>query len=228
MSAAPTFTCKHCGTAFSVPATTMKRFPGWKPTQCQSCRIGKSRTAHTPADIVASISAGPETGVFTDGSCEGNPGPGGWGVVRVVDGEIVVERSGHEPWTTNNQMELTALIEAYKLLEPGESVLVYSDSSYAVNIINEWAARWQANGWRRGQRREIVENLDLVKELYELSKARPLATATWIRGHNGDKWNEYADALARSYQLPTPISETASTGTDGPVTDGALALDSDA
>jgi ribonuclease HI len=69
-----------------------------------------------------------------------------------------------------------------------------------VSIINEWAAQWEANGWTRGKKREPVQNLDLVKELYAASQAHPRAKATWIRGHNGSRWNEYADALSRAYQ----------------------------
>jgi ribonuclease HI len=197
------FTCRDCGQQFSIPPQTLKKFPGWTPRQCNACRIGVSQTAKTTDEVVASITGGPDTGVFTDGACEGNPGPGGWGAVMVREGAVLAERSGHDPATTNNRMELTALIEGYRLLDPAQPIAVYSDSSYCINIINEWAAQWAANGWRRGRKREAVLNLDLVQELYELAQSRPLATATWIRGHAGARWNEYADALARSYQHAT-------------------------
>ena len=197
---AKTFTCRDCGATFAIPPATMKKYPGWTPRQCTRCRFGANGASNTTQSVLEQFDGGPDTGVFTDGCCEGNPGPGGWGVVRVTSGEIVAERSGEDPATTNNRMELTALIEAYRLLGPDDAVPVYSDSSYCVSIINEWAAQWQANGWRRGKKKEPVQNLDLVQELFEVSQARPLATATWIRGHNGSRWNEYADALSRAYQ----------------------------
>ncbi len=201
------FSCRDCGTKFQVPPATLKKFPGWKPKQCTNCRFGKANGASTTAEVIERFNAGPDTGIFTDGACENNPGPGGWGVVKVLAGEVITERSGHEPSTTNNRMELTALIEAYKLLDPHEEIAVYSDSSYCVSIINDWAAQWEKQNWTRGKKREPVQNLDLVQELYTLSKERPLAKATWIRGHNGSRWNEYADALSRAYQTsaqPTP------------------------
>jgi ribonuclease HI len=208
------FSCRDCGAKFQVPPATLKKFPGWKPKQCTNCRFGKTNGPATTAEALERFDGGPDTGVFTDGACEHNPGPGGWGAVRVNAGEIIAERSGHDPATTNNRMELTALIEAYKLLSLDEEVAVYSDSSYCVSIVNEWAAHWEANGWKRGKKREPVQNLDLVQELYAVSKAHPLAKATWIRGHNGSRWNEYADALSRAYQsgdVPPVHSEAPAT-----------------
>jgi ribonuclease HI len=138
------------------------------------------------------------TGVFTDGGASPNPGPGGWGVVYVVDDEIVEERHGHDPDTTNNRMELTALIEAAELVPQGEPVTVYSDSNLAVRTINEWAAGWERRGWKR--KSGPVENLDLVRRAYRLYRSRPELTVQWVKGHAGIRWNEYADQLANRWR----------------------------
>lgn len=154
----------------------------------------------TPEEVLARHSSGPKTGLFTDGSCEGNPGPGGWGVVWVEDDVIRAEKHGSDPATTNNRMELTALIEAYRLLPVEADVPVYSDSELCVKTVNEWAAGWEARGWRR--KTGEIKNLELVKTLYTLARAHPKVRLTWIRAHDGSRWNEYADALANTYMRP--------------------------
>jgi ribonuclease HI len=152
----------------------------------------------TPEEVLARYTSGPRTGVFTDGSCDPNPGPGGWGYVWVEDGQILGEQHGHEPDTTNNRMELTALIEAFEALPGDGAFTVYSDSQLCVNTINEWAAGWEKRGWKR--KTGPIKNLDLVKRLYALSLAKPHIELKWIRAHDGSRWNEYADALASTYQ----------------------------
>jgi len=147
--------------------------------------------------VLAKYSDGPSSGVFTDGSAEPNPGPGGWGAVFVVDGEIVAEAHGGEPHTTNNRMELTALIAGYRLVPAGQSAIVWTDSQLCVNTINSWAAGWKARGWRR--KGGEIKNLDLVQELYALACERPELELRWIQAHVGYRWNEYADALASIY-----------------------------
>ena len=151
----------------------------------------------SPEEVLARYTGGPQTGVFTDGSCEGNPGPGGWGFVWVEDDHIVCEASGHDRATTNNRMELVALIEAYKTLPADASVTVYSDSQLCVNTITQWAAGWERRGWRR--KTGPIANLELVRELYALANARSGADLRWIKAHDGSRWNEYVDALASSY-----------------------------
>jgi ribonuclease HI len=148
----------------------------------------------TPAEVLETHFEGPEDGVFTDGSCEPNPGPGGWGWVWVEKGEIVDQGSGREAQTTNNRMELTALIEAFKRLPDDRDLVVHSDSQLCVNTINEWAAGWERRGWKR--KSGPIKNLDLVNELYALAQAKPRIELRWIRAHDGTRWNEYADALA--------------------------------
>lgn len=142
---------------------------------------------------------GPQTGVFTDGSSEGNPGPGGWGAVLVVDGQVVAEDHGHAEHTTNNRMELTAMIAGLKMVPPDTPTNVYTDSQLVVNILTQWATGWEARGWTKKSPGPIA-NLELVKEAHALAQARPKASIQWIRAHSGFRWNEYADSLATAYR----------------------------
>jgi ribonuclease HI len=151
----------------------------------------------TPEEVLRRHSSGPKNGVFTDGSCDNNPGPGGWGFVWVEDDEIVAAEHGTAPETTNNRMELQALIEAYKRIPRDAKVTVYSDSQLCVKTVNEWAAGWEKRGWKR--KTGPIKNLELVKELYALAGDHPHVKLQWIRAHDGSKWNEYADALATTY-----------------------------
>jgi len=138
--------------------------------------------------------------VYTDGGASGNPGPGGYGAVMLASGgKYYKELSGAFRLTTNNRMELQALIEALGLLGEDDKVTVYSDSQLCVKTVNEWAAGWERRGWKR--KTGPIKNLDLVQELWALSKARPGAKFQWIKAHDGSRWNEYADALASSYML---------------------------
>lgn len=158
---------------------------------------GARPVSRTTRQVLELFDGGPQTGVFTDGSCLGNPGPGGWGAVHVRDGEILAERYGSDPQTTNNRMEFTAMIEGLRLLDPSEEALVFSDSMLVVNTLTKWAAGWERANWKR--KTGEVANLDLVREAYALAKERPLARISWIRAHDGSLWNEYADALATAY-----------------------------
>jgi ribonuclease HI len=212
------FTCKDCGAAFAISAQALSKYPGWVPKQCSACRkpsrarsggkrtagetagqAGRTVPAASAAEAAARFSLGPASGIFTDGSCDPNPGPGGWGMVKVVEGEVVAERHGKAAYTTNNRMELTALIEGYRLLPADERIDVYSDSALCVNTMTLWAPKWERNGWFRNKSGGEIKNLDLVQELFALVRSRPLANLTWIRAHAGSRWNEYADALSRAY-----------------------------
>jgi ribonuclease HI len=195
------FICRDCGKPFNLPQSVVDRYPGWVPRQCRSCRGApaekggssskEGRAAFTPSDD-------PSTGVFTDGSSVPNPGPGGWGVVYVVDDRIISERSGHEADTTNNRMELTALLEALDVVPEGTPMTVYSDSNLAVRTITEWAEGWEKRGWKR--KSGPVENLDLVKKVYAGYRKRPELELQWIKAHVGFRWNEYADRLAAKWR----------------------------
>ena len=151
----------------------------------------------TPEQVLARYTAGPKTGVFTDGSCEGNPGPGGWAAVWVENDEIVRCESGGDPDTTNNRMELAALIAGLRMLPEDAELCVYSDSNLCVKTVNEWAAGWERRGWKR--KSGPIANLELVQELYALANAHPNVSLEWIKAHDGSRWNEYADALATTY-----------------------------
>ncbi|MCC5949167.1 MAG: ribonuclease HI [Nitriliruptoraceae bacterium] len=140
---------------------------------------------------------GPRDGVFTDGSSIPNPGPGGWGAVYVIDDEVIAQDHGHDAQTTNNRMELRALQAALELVPEGTSATIYTDSNLAVRTLTEWAAGWRRRGWVR--KSGPVENLDLVQPLFEAFEARPELELQWIKAHAGNRWNEYADALATAW-----------------------------
>ena len=132
--------------------------------------------------------------LFTDGACSGNPGPGGWGsILKFGDKEKVM--SGGDPATTNNRMELTAVIEGLAILNQPCNVTVYTDSKYVSDSITKgWAKSWQAKGWRKSDNKPAL-NSDLWERLLELSQIHTLKMV-WIKGHAGHKENERCDALA--------------------------------
>ncbi|HEY5863293.1 MAG TPA: ribonuclease HI [Casimicrobiaceae bacterium] len=131
--------------------------------------------------------------IHTDGACKGNPGPGGWGALIDRDGSIE-ELSGGEHATTNNRMEMTAVIRALELLASGTDVALYTDSQYVKNGIETWIHGWKKNGWKTADRKP-VKNSDLWRELDTLA-ARHRISWHWVRGHNAHPGNERADALA--------------------------------
>ncbi len=134
--------------------------------------------------------------LYTDGACSGNPGPGGWAyILKHPESGKVVEQSGGEAATTNNRMELTAVIEGLNALDRPCRVEIYSDSQYVCNGLMEWMDQWKAKGWRRGKRNEPVLNLDFWKQLDQLRQRHEL-TCHWIRGHNEHPENERCDQLA--------------------------------
>ncbi|MFM9898376.1 ribonuclease HI [Sphingorhabdus sp.] len=131
--------------------------------------------------------------IFTDGACKGNPGPGGWGAV-IRYGKHEKEISGGDPDTTNNRMELSATIQALKILiEPCE-VKLHTDSRYVIDGITKWIHGWQRNGWKNASK-QPVSNSDLWHDLIEAT-ARHQVEWIWVKGHNGHPENERADRLA--------------------------------
>ncbi|HYD79149.1 MAG TPA: ribonuclease HI [Paucimonas sp.] len=131
--------------------------------------------------------------IFTDGACKGNPGPGGWGAL-LVSGGHEKEMFGGESNTTNNRMELKAVIEALGALTRPCDVIVHTDSQYVQKGISEWIHGWKARGWKTAAK-EPVKNADLWKALDE-AQAKHSVEWRWVRGHNGHAGNERADALA--------------------------------
>ena len=137
--------------------------------------------------------------IFTDGACSGNPGIGGWGaLLRYKD--IEKELSGAELQTTNNRMELTAVIEALKALKTECNITLYTDSKYVMNGINEWLENWKKNSWKTSNKKNAVKNIDLWQQLDELIKKHEIRWV-WVKGHNGHPENERVDTLARNEVL---------------------------
>lgn len=135
-----------------------------------------------------------EVEVWTDGACSGNPGPGGWGAI-LVHGATEKELSGGERQTTNNRMEMMAAIAALEALKRPCAVTLHTDSRYVMDGITKWIAGWKAKGWKTAAK-EPVKNEDLWKRL-DAARTRHEVTWRWVRGHDGNKMNERADALAR-------------------------------
>lgn len=133
--------------------------------------------------------------IYTDGACSGNPGPGGWGAVLRY-GEREKCLSGAAPETTNNRMEMQAVIEALSALSRPCDINLFTDSKYVMQGINEWLPRWQANGWRTASKKP-VKNKDLWQELTKQLQ-RHNVNWHWVKGHSGDPGNERADELART------------------------------
>ena len=133
--------------------------------------------------------------LYTDGACSGNPGPGGWGSILML-GENKKEISGGSPNTTNNIMELTAVIEGLKILKRPCKVQVFSDSAYVVNgFIQKWIYGWMKNNWKNSSG-EPVKNKELWQELYSLTKIHDV-TFNKVKGHSTDEFNNRCDELAR-------------------------------
>lgn len=137
--------------------------------------------------------------IYTDGACSGNPGPGGWGAVLVYNGKEK-ELSGSEKDTTNNRMELTAVIMALNALNQPCEVKLTTDSKYVCDAVNKgWVYSWRKNGWKKSDKKPAL-NVDLWKELLSLLEKHEVEFI-WVKGHNGHKYNEICDALAvKEYQ----------------------------
>jgi len=146
--------------------------------------------------------------IYTDGAAKGNPGKAGWGAI-VMTGDKVHEMGGYNNYATNNQMELTASIEALKYikLKCGRQGLpqveIFSDSKYVILGITEWIHNWVKNGWKNITKKPVL-NKEFWEDLYALNtKFKP--KWNYVKGHNGDKWNERADVIATSFADGEPI-----------------------
>ena len=145
--------------------------------------------------------------IYSDGACRGNPGPGGWGaLLRASRGAQVVEKElyGGEAATTNNRMELTAVIRALEALKRRSRVKLYTDSQYVKKGISEWVHDWKRRGWRTADKKP-VKNIDLWQELDALAALHEIEWH-WVKGHAGHPENERADALANKGIPETGIS----------------------
>ncbi|MGZ5930917.1 MAG: ribonuclease HI [Rhizomicrobium sp.] len=133
--------------------------------------------------------------IFTDGACSGNPGPGGWAAILRI-GEHEREMSGGEEQTTNNRMELMAVIRALKALKRPSSVRLHTDSRYVMDGASKWLKNWKANGWRTADRKP-VKNEELWRALDKEMTEHKISWK-WVAGHSGHSENDRADALARA------------------------------
>tara|TARA_B100000401_G_C52808626_1_gene722422 strand:- start:2163 stop:2597 length:435 start_codon:yes stop_codon:yes gene_type:complete len=131
--------------------------------------------------------------IYTDGACSGNPGKGGWGVYLKIDNEEI-QLSGAKDNTTNNRMELTAVIEALKYLKCKSNINLFTDSKYVMQGIEEWIHNWKKNNWKTSKK-EPVKNKELWIELDKLVSLHNIQWK-WVKGHSGDYGNERADYLA--------------------------------
>ncbi len=211
----PTFSCQVCQESFDIPQGSIDKYPGWTPKYCRDHSPAKKITKQergarkrrppsrsreenlTLATVLETYSEGPASGLFTDGSAVPNPGPGGWGCVWVEDGEVREQRHGHAESTTNNRMELQALIEAYQLLPENAKETIHTDSRLCVDTILKWAPAWERTGWTK--KGGEIKNLELVQELLRLHRAHAGCQLQWIAAHSGARWNEYADSLSTAW-----------------------------
>jgi ribonuclease HI len=132
--------------------------------------------------------------IYTDGSCLGNPGNGGWAAI-INDQDKITKINGNKKNTTNNQMELMAAIEALKKIPPKQEVQLYTDSKYVKMGITEWIQKWSKNNWKTSSKKK-VKNLELWLELNKIAKKHKIEWF-WVKGHSGDTFNEEVDALAK-------------------------------
>ncbi|MAI60280.1 MAG: ribonuclease HI [Rickettsiales bacterium] len=133
--------------------------------------------------------------IYTDGACIGNPGKGGWAAIILDDKNKKIVLSGAEKYTTNNKMELTATIKALKHLKDKSEIIIFTDSKYVIDGINNWIFKWKQNNWKTANKKE-VKNKDLWLNLYKCINFH-VVNWKWVKGHSGDTLNEEVDKLAR-------------------------------
>ena len=133
--------------------------------------------------------------IWTDGACSGNPGPGGWGVL-IKNNNTIEELSGSEANTTNNRMEMIAVINALKSINSNKRIVIFTDSKYVKDGISSWINNWKINNWKNSQKKD-VKNKDLWQELDILTKKYDIQWK-WVKGHSGNIENDIADKLATS------------------------------
>ena len=147
----------------------------------------------------------PEVEIYTDGACSGNPGAGGWGAILRY-GKTEKELSGGEALTTNNRMELKAVIEALKALKRSCQITLYTDSRYVMDGVTKWLPNWKLNSWKTTNKKSAVKNVELWQELDGLLSSHKIKWV-WVKGHNGHPENERVDKLARD-QAKTYLAQT--------------------
>ena len=133
--------------------------------------------------------------IYTDGACSGNPGPGGWAAIIIVNNEVKNMFFGSEKNTTNNQMELMAPIKAIQKFKKKSEISIFTDSTYVKDGITIWIKKWEKNGWKTASKKP-VKNKDLWKKLKNLSSKHSVKWI-WVKGHSQDKYNNLVDELAQ-------------------------------
>ena len=133
--------------------------------------------------------------IWTDGSCLGNPGPGGWAFIA-TNGKDVAERNGGEANTTNNRMELTAVIRALSAAKKHDEIEIHTDSQYVKYGMEKWVRQWKNNNWKNAEKKP-VKNKELWQQLDELAQQKSIKWV-WVKGHAGQEMNERCDELARN------------------------------
>ena len=135
--------------------------------------------------------------IYTDGACSRNPGIGGWGAIIINNNGKTIDLSGGKKQTTNNQMELTATIKSLEYLKTKQDIKIYTDSKYVKDGISSWINKWKVNGWKTANKKS-VKNKELWIRLDKLIERHKISWQ-WVNGHAGNKYNEFADFLARKY-----------------------------
>ena len=139
--------------------------------------------------------------IYTDGSAIGNSPYyyGGWGMAVLVNGEKIYELSDGDYPSTNNRMELTAILAAIKYIKEkyhfGDECTIYTDSNYSLQCVTNWVKRWVNNGWQNSKKEPVI-NKDLVEEIYSMLQKMPYVTIVKVKGHSTNEWNNYVDGLA--------------------------------
>ncbi len=133
--------------------------------------------------------------IYTDGACSGNPGPGGWAAIIIVNDQVKEMISGSEKNTTNNKMELLAPIKAIQKFKKKSDILIYTDSTYVKDGITTWIKKWEKNGWKTASKK-TVKNIELWKKLKNLSSRHSIKWI-WVKGHAQDKYNNLVDEIAK-------------------------------
>ena len=134
--------------------------------------------------------------IYTDGACSGNPGIGGWGVVIINNKKIIKLNDGMIN-TTNNQMELVAAINALEYFKTEQTITIYTDSKYVKDGITSWINKWKINGWKTANKKPVKNKTLWIKLNNQIEKHNIILK--WVKGHDGNKYNEFADLLARKY-----------------------------
>ena len=163
------------------------------PRSEQTLKTEQAEEIHYADGPLGRPRAGFDYVIATDGACSGNPGPGGWAWVDQVHGAY---QSGGAAATTNNRMELTALLRALHYVPAEASLLIRADSSYVINSLTTWAKGWRKRGWRKADGKPVL-NRELIEPLVNLYESRTgLTKVEWVKGHAGDAANEFVDRLA--------------------------------